>query len=512
MSTSTAPRAEQPRRVAARIDAAVDRVRTALGPSYLYGLVITTGILVSWVSTPFQNLTQVPFWTSGFDEWWYVGIFAGLATVAAPFVLVLILLRRHRAVAAHLRGHAVDPVLVWRDCVTRLPMTAVLVSLVWGGFTVGLGVVLVGRREDFTASTYVGAYAAELLVTAGVTAFYLLIFELALRPIAREVAVRLPDDFADRAVVSARRRLILLNTVVTFTVGCQAAGLSVGLSEGRGMPWIVLVVTLGLVFTFVGAQLSLVATSVSRRVDELADALNGVASGLPAIRILPTSGDEFDAVGRAFNQMVDLLDGHAEELRRSRARLVEVADEARRVIERDLHDGAQQSLALVSMQLGQLGSGCAALPAAERVGAIRADLGAVVAEMRALAHGIYPASLEAEGVTSALRAAARESDLMVAVDATLRSRWSHAIETAVYFCCWEVLQRAGHMDDPSVRIALREVPGAAVVEIVMRPGMTDDQAADLTLFLQDRLGAVGGTVVSSASPDELGYRGEVPTA
>ena len=512
MSTATAQRAGASRRAKVRPDALVDRMRARLGSWYFHGLVLATGFFVAAVSTPYQNLTQLPFWTSGFDRWWYVGVFAALATIAAPFAMTVILWR-HRAVTAYLRGREVDPVLVWRDCVTRLPATAAIVSTLWSGFTIGIGLIYVGHREQFTAWTYVGAYASEVLVTIGVVAFYLLIFELALLPVAREVAAQLPPDFDEHTRVTGRRRLVLLNTAITFTVGCQASGLSMGFSQD-GRAWIVAVVTLGLVSTYVGAQLSLVSSSVTRPVDELSDALNTVASGRGSVRVPPTSGDEFDNVARAFNRMVDLMDHHASELRQSRARLIEVADGTRRGIERDLHDGAQQNLALVSMQLGRLESVCAAVPdVLPRVRTIRTELSAVVAEMRRLAHGIYPASLEAEGLASALRAAARESDVMVTLDVAVDVRWSHAVESAIYFCCWEVLDRANQADHPDVAvwIALREATGLAIVELELQPGPEDEHTADLTLFLQDRLGAVGGTVVADTEGSGVVFRGQVPT-
>ena len=512
MSITAAPYAGASRRVKVRLDALVDGARARLGPRYFHGLVIATAILAIVGTVPFQNITQVPFWTRGFDEWWYILVFAGIATAAAPFVLGLVVMPRHRAVVAYLRGRAVDPADVWRECVTRLPGTAALTTLAWGTLVAGAGMTVVGRREDFGAATYVGAFASHALILVGVGAFYLMVWELALLPIASEVAARLPADFAETSRVTGRRRLVLLNTAIIFTVGAEAAGLSVGFAH-QGRAWVVVLVTLGLVATFVGALLVLVASSVSRRVDELSDALNGVANGRAPGRILSTSGDEFDAVGRAYNRMVDLVQDHAEDLRRSRGRLVEVADATRRIIERDLHDGAQQRLALVSMQLGQLASGCAPLPVGPRVREIRRELGRVVAEMRTLAHGIYPASLEAEGVGSALRAAARESEALASFDISVQSRWSHAVESAVYFCCWEVLQRVGHAagGEATVRIGLREREGAAFLDVAISPGLGAEQAADLTLFLQDRLGAVGGSLTTSGRGEDLVYRGEVPT-
>ncbi len=513
MATGTAPYPGTSRRVQGRLEALVRLAHGRLGRSYFHWLVILTCVLVITVSVPIQNLSQVPLWTGDFDRWRYIFVFGALTAVSAPLVLGLVVIGRHRAVITHLRGGDVDPLAVWRDCVTRLPVSAALTTVTWGGFVGVVGVLVVGRIEHFGPLTFVTAITSHALISIGAGAFYLMIFELALLPIAREVARELPPDFAEKSPVTGRRRLTLLNTAITFTVGCEAAGLSVGL-VGMERSWVVVLVTVGLVWTYVGMMLSLVSAGVTRRVDELADALNGVARGAVPMRILPTSGDEFDDAGRAFNSMVDLLEGHDEELRASRTRLVAVADATRRHIERDLHDGAQQNLALLSMQLGQLGAGCARLPElADRVQVIRGDLTAVVVEMRALGHGIYPASLEAEGLHSALRAAARESEVMVSLDVAADHRWSHAVESAVYFCCWEVLQRARleHAADPAVAISIIGGAERATVELAVQPIPSDGHVADLSQFLEDRLGAVGGTLMTSVGALEVTFVGEVPT-
>ncbi|KAA1429307.1 sensor histidine kinase [Nocardioides antri] len=512
MQTSAAPYAGGSRGGTGLLEGLVRVAHRRLGPWYFHGLVVATGLLVVTVTVPLQNLTQVPLWTGSFEGWQYIGVFMAIAAASGPFVLGLVVVPRHRALLAHLRGQEVDPAAVWRECVTRLPATAALTSLAWGVVVVGGGVAFVGQREDFGVLTYPGAYAAHALILVGVAAFYLMVWELALLPITREVARALPAGFREQSLVTGRRRLILLNTSITFTVGCETAGLSVGFA-GEHRSLMVVLVLVGLMTTYVGVLLALVSSSVTRRVDELADALNSAARGGAPMRMLPTSGDEFDSVGGAFNTMVGLLEDHAEELRGSRSRLVSVADATRRHIERDLHDGAQQHLALLSMQLGQLESTCAQHGSvAARVHEIRAELSAVVAEMRVLAHGIYPASLEAEGLPSALRAAARESDVVVRLDIAVESRWSHPVETAVYFGCWEVLQRARHAatGDATLEIALGEHDGTGTVELCVRPALPAEHEAELALFLQDRLGAVGGTLVTRPRGTDVVYVGRVP--
>jgi signal transduction histidine kinase len=376
---------------------------------------------------------------------------------------------------------------------------------------VGPAVVVIGHREHFTPLLYVETYLTHALTDIGAAAFFLLIYERAFVGIAREVAPQLPPDFRGHALLSGVRRLIVLSSSITLTVGIQAAGLA------RSYPWehrigAVVLVTVGLVTTYVGALVALASSSVTTRVRRLADALNRVGSGGAATRLMPESGDELDRVGRAFNTMVDLLEAHGEDLRASRARLVDVADTTRRSIERDLHDGAQQSLALVSMQLGQLERRCASDPSsAARDAQLRAELIAVARELRRLAHGIYPASLEAEGLPSALRAMARGSGRPVDVAIALEERWPREIETAVYFAIWEAVQRA-QQDDVADRVTTVRIgaEGAtAVVDIALVPDLTASAAGDLTVFLQDRLGAVGGTLAHVAAPGHGRYLGRL---
>ncbi|WP_183094690.1 sensor histidine kinase [Nocardioides stalactiti] len=513
MSTTSASPTGAARRVGAWSDGLVARARVRWGPRYLFVLVMAGGAFMSYVGMPVQTLTALPFWTGEFAPLSTVWMFVVLGVAVGVPAMVLVRLPSYAVVTAHLRGEPADPVAVWRSGVTVLPRVAALTGGVWSLVATGVGLFVVGRREEFDALAWTGAYAAQLLAAAGLAAFALMFFQLALFPVVREVAPYLPADFAETTAVSGRQRLILLNTAITLTVGFQSAGLSLGFMH-QGRPWVVAVVVVGIVSTYVWIFLGLAAADVTRRVDELAGALNGMASGRP-LRILPSSGDDFDETARAFNTMVDLLEENARELRRSRTRLVEVADEARRRIERDLHDGAQQNLALVSMQLGQLESGSRSQPdLAARVHAIRGDLGAVVAEMRALAHGIYPAALEAEGLGSALRAAARESDVPVHLDLAIATRWPAPVEAAVYFCCWEALQRAGQVEgerDPTVTLRIDENGGSAALLIALDPPLDPEHAVELAHYVADRLGAVGGTSTAGdpARPATL-LRGEVP--
>jgi signal transduction histidine kinase len=129
------------------------------------------------------------------------------------------------------------------------------------------------------------------------------------------------------------------------------------------------------------------------------------------------------------------------ELRQSRHRLVAVQDEARRRLERDLHDGAQQNLVSLRMKLG-----LAASVAREKPGSLepllqemQSELGDALDSLRNLARGVYPPLLEAEGLKAALRARARQVPISIDVQC-VPERYPRELEGAVYFCCSEALQ------------------------------------------------------------------------
>jgi signal transduction histidine kinase len=129
------------------------------------------------------------------------------------------------------------------------------------------------------------------------------------------------------------------------------------------------------------------------------------------------------------------------ELRQSRHRLVTAQDEARRRLERDLHDGAQQNLVSLRMKLG-----LAASLARDKPGSLepllqemQSELGDALDSLRNLARGVYPPLLEAEGLKAALRARARQVPISIDVQSG-PERYPRELEGAVYFCCSEALQ------------------------------------------------------------------------
>lgn len=184
-----------------------------------------------------------------------------------------------------------------------------------------------------------------------------------------------------------------------------------------------------------------------------------------------------------------------DEVEASRARLITVADEERRRLERDLHDGAQQRLVSIGLALRhaqhQLGN-------SNHDGASRtlddavAEIAVAIDELRELAHGLRPSSLDA-GLGSALRDLARRAPLPVSV-ATTGERFAPDVETTAYFVAIEALTNTvKHAQATRVDLCADKRDGALVVQV------TDDGIGGATLFggsglcgMADRLAAVGG--------------------
>ena len=149
---------------------------------------------------------------------------------------------------------------------------------------------------------------------------------------------------------------------------------------------------------------------------------------------------------------VPRLGERTRELEESRARLAVAAVEARRSIERDLHDGAQQRLATIAVDLGRATRMFDQDPPQARriVQGLQGQLEAAIRELRDLAHGIYPPLLGERGLVGALPAAARRTILPCTVDVQSLGRHSPSVEAAVYFCCTEAIQNADRHSGGSI--------------------------------------------------------------
>jgi signal transduction histidine kinase len=189
------------------------------------------------------------------------------------------------------------------------------------------------------------------------------------------------------------------------------------------------------------------------------------------------------------------LKAHAEEVAGSRARIVEAGDTARRRLERDLHDGAQQQLVALAMALRLAEARIQSDPnAAEQlVASARADLEQSLAELRELARGIHPAVLD-HGLAVALDSLVARSAIPVSLAVKLEDRLPEPVEIAAYFVASEALANVGKYAQASaVTIKVSRDNGFAIIEIADNGvGGADDTRGSGLRGLADRVEAIGG--------------------
>ena len=187
------------------------------------------------------------------------------------------------------------------------------------------------------------------------------------------------------------------------------------------------------------------------------------------------------------------------DLDNSRARIVAAADETRRRIERDLHDGAQQRLATLAMQLDAAAGNLTAGPEelrdvlAQAANAVTAALD----EVREIAHGIHPAVLSEGGLAPALRALARRSAVPVKLTVSASGRLAERIEVTAYYVVSELLTNAvKHARASVVRVTVMQ-PDKTLHLSVRDDGAggADPARGSGLIGLRDRVEAIGGTVV-----------------
>jgi signal transduction histidine kinase len=191
---------------------------------------------------------------------------------------------------------------------------------------------------------------------------------------------------------------------------------------------------------------------------------------------------------------------------REAERLRTVAE--RRRIERDLHDGAQQRLMAIRLELGVLAErldepGEVALH--DELDRLRGELEAALDELRELAHGLYPPLLASDGLYTALSAAARRSRAPVHIDGDGVGRLPPAVESAAYFCCIEALQNVAKHAGAGARASVRlQVANGALEFRVSDDGAGFDRGAVTDgqglLNLRERLGALGGDAEITSAP------------
>ena len=182
------------------------------------------------------------------------------------------------------------------------------------------------------------------------------------------------------------------------------------------------------------------------------------------------------------------------QLMASRARIVAAADETRRRIERDLHDGTQQQLVTLILELRQVQA--EAPPGLEgNLSRIAGQVTEVLDQVREISRGIHPAILSEAGLTRALKALARRSAVPVELDLRAGRRLPDQVEVATYYAVSEALANvAKHARASAVHVEL-DTPGTTVRLAIRDDGIggADPARGSGLTGLRDRIEAVGGT-------------------
>jgi len=208
----------------------------------------------------------------------------------------------------------------------------------------------------------------------------------------------------------------------------------------------------------------------------------------------------------AFTELVAVAIANAEShaaLTASRARIIVAADEARRRIERDLHDGAQQSLVSLGLQV-RAAQAMAPQPSAieSALSNIADGVGAVQDELRVIARGIHPAILAHGGLRPVLRTVARRSPIPVKLNMPVELQLAERFEVAAYYVVSETLTNAAkHAQASAIHVDVEVVEGS--LRVCIRDdgvGGADPSAGSGLVGLKDRVETLGGSITIQSPP------------
>jgi signal transduction histidine kinase len=223
----------------------------------------------------------------------------------------------------------------------------------------------------------------------------------------------------------------------------------------------------------------------------------------------PTLDTDSDVVAGLAATSLMLLENTrlVEELRASRARVVEAVERERRRLERDLHDGAQQQLVAIQVRLGVMRELAESENLAEQLDATQKNAAAAVDELRALARGIYPPVLHDRGPAAALRELSTSSPVSIKVTDDGIRRSSDAIEAAIYFCGREAIQNTAKHAGPGAEVAVVFAHREHAIQFTVTDngaGMSPERDTDgigIT-SMRDRIEAVGGQLEIVSAPGQ----------
>jgi signal transduction histidine kinase len=339
---------------------------------------------------------------------------------------------------------------VWNS-VVRLPYLMAVNCVVVGSLVTPIAIAVFVAATGRSAYTAVLLSVLQLLAWLASAVLWTFCSELVLRPMLKDIAAHLPYDFAPttRGWPLGTKALAPLFVVMLF--GVIEAGGFIDLVT-VGTPRLTLAFAIAIATVAVaGLIYSVINRSVLGPLDEVLLATQRVRNGDVDTPVPVVTADELGRLAHSFNLMLaglrerealrEDLRETAEELRASRARIVAASDAERRRVERNIHDGAQQRLVALSLELRMLEDEASA-ERAERLREMAAEAGnslkRALDELRELARGLHPSVLETDGLGPALRQLADRSSIPVTVSAP-SDRLPEGVEAAAYFVAAEAL-------------------------------------------------------------------------
>jgi signal transduction histidine kinase len=243
--------------------------------------------------------------------------------------------------------------------------------------------------------------------------------------------------------------------------------------------------------------------SVGRPVQRAAGMAGRLADGDLTVRMPETGAGEIGALERSFNVMASSLELSRDELVASRARIVAAADEARRRIRRDLHDGGQQRLvhALITLKLARRSLDEESSNTEALIDETLEHTEGAVSALRELSHGILPSVLTRGGLRAGIESLVSRMSLPVSVDVS-EERFPSGVEATAYFVVSEALTNAvKHSGAARAEVRAHATEGALRVEIRDdgKGGAIPDRGTGL-VGLRDRVAALAGSLDIQSPP------------
>lgn len=484
---------------------------------YVETWLTVSGCGIVFVAWPAQFWTLYPLWGPGPENGraFALTMVAGVAATGAlmpwtargPF----------RPVVRFLRGEPVDPAAVWQAAVRRSPRVSVVCTATYCTAGNVPFLLLVGVPREFTLLDYLTGWLVASLITATAGFFFVLIWEVAFRPVLREIQPLLPHDFdPDKSWLTLGRRSALASASAMAYTGAAVASL-VAATDARDRTLAIAVfATIGSALSFGGLITALVSHSIFTRVADLHQALVRIGDREVGVRVAVRAGDELDDAAVSLNRMAERIEEDEAILRASRARLASAADGERQRMERDLRRRVLVRLQRIGADVGEVQREVVDLPDLHRLcGRVRESVAQAEVEIQRLARGVYPQELTEAGLEAALVSAAERMAMPTEVRSAGVGRFDPAGESSVYFCCNEALQNA----------AKHAGAGAtAVVRLARFDGRVDFEVTDTGYGfrvdgrgrglqnMRDRIRAAGGdlTIVSAADGRGTRVTGWVP--